>query len=87
MSAPCPILGFIVTIALPDDGVAAVRDLVDVLEAHGLTARHGVGQVIELVVHREGSQATDADRAIVRDWAARWSGRATVTVGDLIDLA
>jgi hypothetical protein len=92
MSAPCPIFGFIVTIAPRDDGsaterAALVRDLADTLEPHGLAVERGTGGVIELVVHREGAQATDADRDLVRPWAVRWADRATIVIGDLIDLA
>ena len=91
MSAPCPTLAFSVTLTLSDDisdseRDALIRDLVALLDRHGLSgARRGRGT--ELVVRREGSQATDADRALVRAWADRRADRLGVAVGDLRDLA
>lgn len=92
MSAPCPTFGFIVTIAPRDDvseteRAALVRELADTLEPHGLSIERGTGGVIELVVYRDGAQATDADRDLVRPWADRWADRASIVIGDLIDLA
>jgi hypothetical protein len=55
-----------------------------VLSGHGLEAT-GPG-TLAFVVTREGGQATNNDREIVRDWSARWSNVASITVGDLVDL-
>jgi uncharacterized protein YggL (DUF469 family) len=92
MTAPCPSLGFTVVLRLHSDVSEAERDtliddLIGVLERHGLSAAGRGDHTMEFVVRRDGSQATDADRAIVRDWAARWTARVTADVGDLADLA
>jgi uncharacterized protein YggL (DUF469 family) len=91
MSAPCPVLGFRVNVTLDSnvpepESEALVADLIDVLEANGLGTGGGGHHVLEYVIHREGSQATEQDRALVRSWAARWSRCAMVTVGELTDL-
>jgi hypothetical protein len=91
VSAPCPALAFSVTLILSQDVSdterdAVVADLIALLDRHGLSAAHR-GRRTELVVRREGSQTTDADRAIVRAWADRWADRLGVDVGDLRDLA
>jgi uncharacterized protein YggL (DUF469 family) len=84
-------LGFTVTIAprdatSPDERRRIVDSLIDALERHDLTgAVRGTGAV-EVVVRRDGSQATDADRELVQAWAADWSGRAVIAVGDIVDL-
>jgi len=41
---------------------------------------------LAFIVSREGSQATNNDREIVRAWSNRWSNVALITVGDLVDL-
>jgi uncharacterized protein YggL (DUF469 family) len=92
MSAPCPALGFIITIDLRPSVSEAdidtlVDDLIDLLESHGLQTGGGGDTTLEFVVNREGGQATDADRALVRDWAARWSDHAAISVGDIVDLS
>jgi uncharacterized protein YggL (DUF469 family) len=93
MSAPCPSFAFTVTMAPRDDVSTAERDamvleFVELAELYDLTAwPGGVGAVLEYVVRREGSQATDADRRVVRDWSRRWAARATIVVGDLVDVS
>jgi uncharacterized protein YggL (DUF469 family) len=91
MSAPCPVLGFVVTVAIRpnvDEGDvdALVDEFIDLLEGHGLQTGGGGDVTFEFVVNREGGQATDADRSIVREWATRWSERAQIDVGDIVDL-
>jgi uncharacterized protein YggL (DUF469 family) len=92
MSAPCPALGFNITIALRStmgeaDIDTLVDDLIDFLESHGLQAGGTGDTTLEFAVNREGGQATDADRALVRDWAARWSDDAEISVGEIVDLS
>ena len=92
MSAPCPALGFNITIALRSsmteaDIDALVDDLIDFLESHGLQTDGPRHTALELAISREGGQATDADRALVREWAARWSADAEIRVGDIVDLS
>jgi uncharacterized protein YggL (DUF469 family) len=91
MSAPCPALGFVITVALranigEADIDVLVDDLIDFLESHGLQTGGAGDTTLEFVVTREGGQATDADRAAVREWAARWSDHAEISVGDVVDL-
>jgi hypothetical protein len=87
MSAPCPVFGFVVRVEPRSFGAsidAFVENLRSALEPHGLTTRRGASRV-EYVVTREASQATDADRQLVAEWATQWTSLA-VTVGDLVDL-
>ena len=92
MSAPCPALGFNITVAPRSnmgeaDVDALVDDLIDFLESHGLQTDGARDTALEFAINREGSQATDADRALVREWAARWSDDAEIRVGDIVDLS
>jgi uncharacterized protein YggL (DUF469 family) len=92
MSAPCPTFGFTVTVTMRDDVTESERDmfiddLLALLAPHGLSAAGQGDRVMEFVVRRDGSQATDADRTIVRDWAGRWTSRAEIDVSDIVDLA
>jgi hypothetical protein len=91
MSAPCPVFGFVVTITPRevDDPTALdpiIADLMTVLDADGLEGVVGGGGAKTIAVRREGSQATDQDRQLVREWSARWSGAANVTIGPIVDL-
>lgn len=92
MSAPCPVLGFVVMLAVGSEADRApiAADLVETLERSGLTAEpRSNGRTsgsLQYLVQRDGAQATDEDRALVRGWAARWVGRAETSIGDLIDL-
>ena len=92
MSAPCPILGFMIVITLHPStseaqSDALTGDLVELLEANGLMMGGGGDRTLELAITREGAQATDGDRQLVAAWAARWATAATVSISDLIDLA
>ena len=90
MTAPCPVFGFVVLATLHDHASETERDdfvtaLQALLAAHELRSwRRGRG--LEFVIRREGSQATEGDRAIVSEWAAQWDDRATIAVGELVDL-
>jgi uncharacterized protein YggL (DUF469 family) len=92
MSAPCPMLGFTVLVDLHDsvdESRAAVlaQSLTELLAAHGLAASGGGRRQLLFVVSREGSQATETERALVQRWASEWSGEAAITVSDLVDLS
>jgi hypothetical protein len=65
---------------------ALVADFLHLLERNGLTIAAGGARAPEYRVHREGGQATHADRELVRDWSRRWTHAATVTIGDITDL-
>src|SRR3954471_2944984 len=91
MTAPCPALGLIFTATLgagatEADADALTDDLIDLLEANELVARGGGGQVIRLVIYREGGQATDADRQMILEWAREWEDVASIVVTDVVDL-
>jgi uncharacterized protein YggL (DUF469 family) len=84
-------LGFTVTIALRGDPSATERQqvvgsLIELLERHDLTGAVRGDRKIDVIVRRDGSQATDADRALVRSWAEQWTARAEIRVGDIVDL-
>lgn len=89
MSAPCPTLCFIVTVRVDDrapgdESRRLFDDLAQLLALHGLTiASHGV----EHMIGRDGSQATENDRSLIRDWAQQWTAVADIDVGDIIDLS
>ena len=92
MSAPCPMLGFTVLIDLHDavdESRSAVlsRTLTELLDAHGLVASGGGRRQMLFVVSRDGSQATEAERALVQRWASEWRDEAAITVSDLVDLS
>jgi len=82
MSTPCPRFGFVVTLAPEEPRI--VEDFQRVLSGHGLEATRA--GTLAFIVTREGSQATNNDRDIVRAWSNRWSNAASITVGDLVDL-
>jgi uncharacterized protein YggL (DUF469 family) len=91
MSAPCPVLGFTIRVSanpsLADDGLdELIDDLMTFLEANGLVGAGEGDRTLEFVVHRDGMQAVEQDRAMVETWATRWSDRATIDVGLLTDL-
>lgn len=90
--------GFVVHVAMRPAAIAIERDalansLRRLLETHGLEGGgpwpRGGGPVadVALMVRRVGAQATDADRQLVVEWAARWASTASVAVGDLVDLS
>ena len=82
MSAPCPLLGFIVTISPASDAIA--EGLRSFAEGHGLNAEiRSAGQVI---VTSEATQATDADRSVVRAWAEQYRDRAELQLSEIVDL-
>lgn len=82
--------GFTIDADLPPmsaaDSEALLASLTAVLQARGLE-RDGAAarDRWSLVVRSEASQATDADRQAVQDWAAQHP-RIRVRVGDLTDL-
>lgn len=91
MSAPCPVLGFVVQAILhattTDADADALRDdFVDLLETNDLSTGGGGDRRLEYAVTRDGGQATQADRELVLAWAVRWAHVAQVAVSDLVDL-
>lgn len=91
MSAPCPVLGFVIRVSLFDSATdaeadALVDDLMAFLENHGLVGAGDGARTLQFVVHRDGTQADDNDREIVREWSKRWNANASIDVGPLTDL-
>ena len=91
MSAPCPVLGFIVearlrTVSREADSEFIVEDLLEVLARNGLEIGRGSGRKLQFAISREGTQATQADRELLLAWGKRWDAVAEVDVSDLIDL-
>ena len=87
MSAPCPTFGFIVRILShgPRGDNAGIRDELNrMLDANGLVGSAGV-RAGELIVTRDGSPATDADRQQVMAWAT--SRDVHIDVSDIVDLS
>src|SRR5215831_7079143 len=65
MSAPCPILGFVLSLTFDRDVSEADReamldDLMALLDRHGLAADGRRSRAMALSIRRDGSQATDA---------------------------
>lgn len=91
MTAPCPALGFRVTIELRDGGAASLDALADAwarfLEGRGLhcTGAGATGR-LEFVVVSDASQATENDRVATRVWLGARPDVSSCDVGDLEDL-
>ena len=91
MAAPCPVLGFVIRVAMnaaatDTDIDTLVDDLMSLLERNGLVGAGEGDRTLQFVVHRDGMQAVEQDRAIIEAWASRWTDRAAVDVGPLTDL-
>jgi uncharacterized protein YggL (DUF469 family) len=90
MTAPCPALGFRVTMdagALPRERLDALLDAwTDFLAARGLYSAGGGTAPMRVVVASEASQATENDRVAVRAWLASRPELRSWHVGDLEDL-
>lgn len=91
MSAPCPALGFHVTMErLVDPGTKDDDPLldawVDFLEGRGLYCGGGGKRRMEFAVASEGFQATENDREAARAWLASRPELKAWKVGDLEDL-
>jgi uncharacterized protein YggL (DUF469 family) len=87
----CPEFGFFVHIRPASgraaaDVSAALDDFARMLAENGLYSQRDDQRALDQVVVREGMQATDADRQLVRDWAAGWTNAVDVVISDLIDL-
>jgi uncharacterized protein YggL (DUF469 family) len=92
MSQPCPHLGLIITVtrhasATEHDADAMHDHLVATLEANALSTVGSAGRAPEYVVVRDGGQVTEADRAMLGEWATAWSHVAAVGVSVPIDLS
>jgi uncharacterized protein YggL (DUF469 family) len=92
MTAPCPALGFRVTIE-PRSGIgpsfeALVDDWTHFLEGRGLHCTGGgASERVAFVVASEASQATENDRVAARAWLSSRPDVSSCDVGDLEDLS
>lgn len=91
MSAPCPVLGFVIRVTVNPATAesivdALIDDLMALLETNGLVGAGEGDRTLQFVVHRDGSQATEHDRQIIAAWSPRWTDRATIDVGPILDL-
>jgi uncharacterized protein YggL (DUF469 family) len=95
MAAPCPVLGFVVRMELAPHLGADPRGerwgvlwdaWIVLLEGRGLSCGGGGGDVLEYVVTSDAAQATESDRAAVRDWLGARDDLRTWSVGELVDL-
>lgn len=84
MSTPCPRFGFVVRPASPKDADALRRELTERLAVSGLEIG---GTTSEIVITREGSQATESDRQQVIAILDDELNTVQATVSDLVDLA
>lgn len=87
----CPEFGFFVHIRpraerAARDASEVLDDFARMLAENGLYSQRDDSRALDQVVVREGTQATDADRQLVRDWAAGWSNVAEIAISDLVDL-
>lgn len=93
MSAACPELGFrlVVTFAAStaQSSIEACRSVFqyDVIDRNNLIAIGGGPREWRYTITKEGGQATDADRELVRDWIAQHFGDASISVGPIVDLS
>ncbi|NUR33671.1 MAG: DUF469 family protein [Gemmatimonadaceae bacterium] len=91
MTAPCPLLGFRVTIE-PAAGVDGLEELTDawlhLLERRGLHCTGGGGlNGLAFVVVSDAAQATENDRDAARSWLDSRRDVSSWQVGDLEDLS
>jgi uncharacterized protein YggL (DUF469 family) len=91
MTAPCPVLGFRVTVesrsGIGSPFEALMDDWVHFLEGRGLHCTGGgSAERLAFAVASDASQATENDRVAVRAWLASRTDLQTWRVGDLEDL-
>jgi hypothetical protein len=89
MSAPCPILGFVVRVTERSQlSASAVRAiLLDAVADNGLEVQPMGDRPAAFALTREGSQATEADRQLVIRHLEGKVAPADVHVSDIVDLA
>jgi uncharacterized protein YggL (DUF469 family) len=90
MSASCPRLAFAVQAMLNPacDPAEVFIDFAGFLSLEGMRAEGSRGIQWLLLITREGSQATEADRVLVEEWLTVHGDRVTShDVGRLVDLA
>ncbi len=88
MSATCPEYAFEIELS-SDNGEETAnqeRALVRIMERQGLLVSFRYPGGRRFVVVREGSQATEADRETLRQWAGSQHPPIDVVIGPLVDL-
>ncbi|HVX41222.1 MAG TPA: 50S ribosome-binding protein YggL [Gemmatimonadaceae bacterium] len=92
MSGACPRYGFEVYLTpragIARDAFATLRAnlLADVIEPNELTHTGGGEPAARYTLSRQGMQATEADRELVRRWADAHAAELSVEIGPLVDL-
>jgi uncharacterized protein YggL (DUF469 family) len=94
MQPPAPQLGFEIhfrlTDGLPEDGALELWDdfVAGPLDSRGLACRDGNGHApgIARLLYRQGANATEDDRRVVREWARRRGEIAEYDVGPLTNI-
>lgn len=91
MTAPCPALGFVVSMhfasSLTDGARAELRKAwLGVLEERGLECEGADSKASAYVVSSEAAQATEDDRVAIVRWLADLPQVAESEVGPLVDL-
>jgi hypothetical protein len=87
MSAPCPTFGFIVHVSPDHDGTAVHTELAARLADTGLVVSSAGTRSSDLVVTRDGTQATESDRQLVIELLSPVVSADAVNVSDLVDLS
>lgn len=92
MAAPCPTYGFVVDVQLAPhvNSVAEValwNSFCHALDARGLVCSGAKRAGWPSAVRSEASQATDADRQAIHEWAAMHKEIVGLDVGQLVDLS
>jgi uncharacterized protein YggL (DUF469 family) len=93
MTAPCPVLGFVVVMEPAAGRPASDRDALrrawsELLDTRGLVARGSIEAERPIVeVRSESSQATENDRDAVQAWLSSRGELRDWSVGDLEDLS
>lgn len=92
MAAPCPVFGFLLDFEIDPATTEAASErlwnrFTSLIRDQGLVCNGGaVRHTWSHVIHREGSQATDADRTMLEAWARAQPEILVVRAGPLVDL-
>ena len=92
MAAPCPTLGFFVSMEVnpsvdSNAWTALWDDWIDMLEGRGLRCGGGGSERHEYAITGDASQATEQDRIAVEAWLTQHPNVTAWNVGPLHDLA
>ena len=92
MTASCPELGFRLVVSFADataqSSIEAIRAVFqqDAIDRNNLIAIGGGAREWRYTITREGGQAAEADRTLVRDWIEERCRDATISASPIVDL-